>query len=85
MAISSAVVTVTTAATALNVRSENAIRLTLINGAAVVILGGSAVTATTGPTLAINGALTVELAPGEVLFGIVAAGSTPIGVLRSGT
>lgn len=82
MAVASSQVAVATSAVALNTASTSGLRLVISNGAAVVFLGSSAVTTSTGASVAINGLVTVELDAGDVLYAISATSST-VGVLST--
>lgn len=89
MAIQAAQVSCGAAATALNAADTGAhgVKLYLRNAHATdaVALGPSNVTAGTGYLLLAGGQLTVELAGGEVLYGIQgAAAAIPVSVLRTG-
>lgn len=53
-------------------------------GGQVVYLGGPAVTSASGYPLAAGESFTADLAPGDVLFGIVAATTQVVNVLRTG-
>lgn len=91
MAVSSAVVAVTSTATLLSGTdpgdvsgAANGQQLQLNNtGATSVFLGGAGVTTTTGYTLAAGAQLRVELEGKEALYAIAAATGT-VGVLRTG-
>lgn len=89
MAVTSAQVTVSTTAVALNTEggSVGGTKLAVKNAHATdaVALGASGVTASTGFQLAAGGTLAVELSHGEQLFGI-RTGSTDatVHVLRAG-
>lgn len=87
MAVTSAQVSVGTTATALNTAGTSGQRLVVSNaGTNDVLLGPSGVTTVTGLALAAtDGPIVIELAPGEVLFGIVATGTETVQVLRSGS
>jgi len=82
MAVSSAQVSVTTSATALNTASTDGGYLVIKNGAAVIYLGASNVTSGTGLSVATTASVTVYLKPGDVLYGICATSST-VEVLRT--
>lgn len=82
MAVSAARVTVETTAVALNSVAAGGTTLRVKNGAAVVSLGDSGVTTTTGFDLAVSGELVVELESGEQLFAICATSSN-VQVLRT--
>lgn len=84
MAVTAAPVTVATTATALNVQG-GAQRLKLSNPAGqTVFLGPVGVTTATGYPLLASTVLPVDLAPGEVLYGIVAATTAIVSVLKTG-
>lgn len=82
MAVTSAQITVTTTPVALSTADVSGNRITIMNGSAVIYLGNSAVTTTTG--LAVNSlaVLTVELDPGDVLYAVCAT-SSAASVLRT--
>lgn len=95
MAVNSGVVTVTTAATALTgTDADNSLypgRSILVKnpGSVTVYLGGSDVTADTvaatgGYPLAPGESLPFDSPAGEVLYGIVAASTSTVNVLRRG-
>lgn len=89
MSIASAAVSVATTATALHAAESagsDRVPLVVANvGAATIYVGGSDVTTSNGVPIAAGASLTVnELAPGEVLFGIVAASTVEARVLRQG-
>jgi nitrous oxide reductase len=82
MAVSTRRVTVTTTAVALNTASTSGLCLRIKNGAAIVALGPSTVTAANGYEVAVAAEVTVELDPGDVLFAV--SGSTSdVQVLQS--
>lgn len=84
MALTSAQVSVTTSATALNTAGGGQ-RLHLTNqGASAVVLGGSTVTTTTGYSLAASASTVITVGPGEILYGIVASGTVNVGIVRTG-
>lgn len=85
MAVSAARITVSTSAVALNTASTAGQRLTLKNTSAnAADLGSSGVTATNGFDLAAGATVTVEVAPGDVLFAIRSGGTdATIAVLRT--
>lgn len=85
MAISHEVVTVSTSAVALNTASKSGATLFLKNTSGnAADLGASTVTAGTGFGLAASASLTVQLAPGDVLYAIRTASSdATIAVLRT--
>lgn len=77
-------VSVTTAATALNTAATDGCTLFIQNGATAIAVGGSTVTATTGPLIAATtGTLTIQLKPGQVLYGITAASTSTVLVLQT--
>ncbi len=90
MAVDSAQVSVGTTATALNAAETGGVAgarlvVKLPSGAtASVFLGGSTVATTDGFELTAGSQVTVELAGGELLYGIVASGTQSTHVLRSG-
>ncbi len=87
MAIKTQVVTVTTSATKLNLPDDTnmGFAIALYNsGAATVYVGGSAVTTATGFPLAAAGALSIDVAAGEELYGIVASSTNTVAVLCQG-
>lgn len=89
MAASASVVAVGTSATPLNTSSPSGGRLFISNqGAAAVFLGGSGVTTATGLSMGNGGTpppiLQIDLAPYEVVYGIVATGTVNVGVLKTG-
>jgi hypothetical protein len=85
MAVSQAVVTVSTSAVALNTAGPVGVTLLLKNTSAnAADLGGADVTAAGGFALAASAALTVTLKPGDVLYAIRTASSdATIAVLRT--
>lgn len=84
MALTSGQVVVSTTATALNAAGSGQ-KLHLSNPAGqTVFLGNSAVTTTTGYALAASTTRDIEIGPGEVLYGIVAATTATVSVLRTG-
>lgn len=85
MAVTAARVTVSTTAVALNTASTAGQRLLLKNTSAnAADLGPTGVTAGTGFDLAAGAVVTVDVAPGEVLFAIrSAAADATIAVLRT--
>lgn len=89
MAVSSAPVTVTTTATLLSAaETDGDARLSLLlkvpTGGATVFLGGSGVTTATGFPAAAGEPYAFDLAPGDALYGIVAASTQAVNVLRTG-
>lgn len=80
MAVSHDIVTVATTAVALNTAGSSGQPLYISNGAAIVYLGASDVTTTTGVALAANAAVTLQLDAGDVLYAICAT-SSDVGVL----
>jgi hypothetical protein len=90
MSISHGIVSVTTAATALNAsldggKDGSSISIQNPSGGTTVYIGGSGVTtASYGFSLAAATTFTIELNQGETLFGIVAAGTQNLAVLRQG-
>lgn len=90
MAIASARPSVATTVTLLSIGTEadnKAGRTTLVynpTGGASVILGGNNVTATTGLELPSGGSVAIDLAAGELLYGIVASGTQVVHVLQGG-
>lgn len=90
MAVTSAQVSVGTTATELSAAdTDTRLGQTLIvknaSAATAVFLGGSGVTTSTGLSLAAAATVTVELGQGEELYGIVAAATETVHVLRTGT
>lgn len=89
MAVSAAVVTVATTATALTSTEADSMigsQIVVNNTSAVtVFLGGSGVTTATGYPLA-AGIVSprFELGPNEALFGVVTAATAAVSVLRTG-
>lgn len=87
MAIKTQSVTVTTSATKLNLPDDTNLGMSvaLYNaGAATVYVGGSAVTTSIGFPLAAGGTLSLDLAAGEELYGIVASSTCAVNVLCQG-
>lgn len=89
MSIESAAVTVETTATALNaaesVGSDRVSLLVSNVGAATVYLGPAGVTTSTGVPLAAGASLSInDLEPAERVYGIVAASTNVVRVLRKG-
>ena len=89
MPVEAAAVSVATTATALNTaESSGSDRVSLLlfnNGAQVVYLGPAGVTTSSGMPLAVGASVSVnELSDGERLFGIVAATTCEVRVLRQG-
>jgi hypothetical protein len=87
MAIKTQVVTVTTSATKLNLPDDTNMGLSVAlynSGAATVYVGGSAVTTANGFPLAAAGTLSIDLAAGEELYGIVASSTNTVSVLCQG-
>lgn len=88
MAVTSAQVSVTTAATLLSAVETDSIAgesLSLNNtGAGVVYLGPSGVTTANGFPLAAGALQFVDLQPGDNLYAIVATGTVVLAVLRTG-
>ena len=85
MSISHGIVSVTTAATALNASLDGGKDGSSISGGTTVYIGGSGVTtASYGFSLAAATTFTIELNQGETLFGIVAEGTQNLAVLRQG-
>lgn len=85
MALSSAQVTVTTTATALNsvTSGYTRIRVKVPTGGQTVFVGGSGVLSTTGYGIAAGESAEFSLSPHEVLYGVVAATTQDTHVLRS--
>lgn len=86
MAVSSAQVVVGASAVELSAAESGAVsgsRLVITNGAAIVYLGGSDVTTSTGLALAVNATLPVPLNDSERLYAICGTTST-VSVLRTG-
>lgn len=83
MAISSAKVTVTTTAAALNTASDDWTRIRVANptGGSSVYLGNSGVTTSNGGLLAGGTFIDLTIAPGDVLYA-VSGGSQDVHVLR---
>ena len=90
MAISHAIVSVTTAATALNDsldggKDGSSVSVQNPTGGATVYIGGAGVTtASYGFLLAAGATFSAELNQGEALFGIVASSTQSVAVLRQG-
>lgn len=94
MAVESKVVTVATTVTLLSATAETDLQkghavLVKNEGPTVVYVGGSAVTAdatagTGGYTLGAGAEVSVQLQPGEELYGRVASGTQVVRVLRQG-
>jgi hypothetical protein len=82
MAVTAERVTVETTAVALNPGSSAGTHLRITNGAVVIDLGDSGVTAGTGFEVPADGELTVEIDPGDVLYAISGTSSI-VQVLRS--
>jgi hypothetical protein len=83
--ITSAQVTVTTSPTSLAGGDADGGSVVVLNTSAVdVFLGAAAVSTATGLKLAAGQSLSVDLAPSEALFAIVAAGTAVVHALRSG-
>lgn len=91
MAVSSASVTVSTSATALNQadtddnpgKTGQSILVRNV-GANTIYLGGSGVTTVNGYPLGVGSDVAVQLAPNETLYGIVAASTESARVLVQG-
>lgn len=85
MALSNAQVSVGTTATALNTASSSWAFLTISvpSGGQTVFLGDSAVTTTNGLGVAAGATVNVRIAPGDVLYGRVAATTQTTHVLRA--
>lgn len=84
MAVSSAVINVGTTATSLVAEAGSiaGAQVRLKNkGASPVFLGASGVTTANGLELATGEVATIDLAPGEELFGIVTTGTMAVHVL----
>lgn len=91
MAITHAKVTVATTATALNTAlTKNGnptmtMSIQVPTGGATVYVGASDVTTTTyGYAIAAGGVLTIEMGQDEVLYGIVAASTQAVYILKQG-
>lgn len=88
MAVTSAQVSVTTTATLLSaVESDDRSGSSLLasnQGAVTVYLGSDSVTTGAGFPLAAGSSMSVDLQPGESLYGIVASGTCTVAVLRVG-
>ena len=87
MPIKSQSVSVATTATKLNLPDDPNLGLSvaLYNaGAATVFVGGSGVTTSNGFPLAAAGTLSIDLAAGEEIYGIVATGTVAVSVLCQG-
>jgi hypothetical protein len=91
MTVQGSRVTVTTTATLLadatGTDSVTGVRVTVKSpsGAQIVDLGGPGVTAGAGLALEAGNILTLELGPGDALYGIVAATTQAVHVLKTGT
>lgn len=88
MAVQHAQVTVGVAATALNVgaKADNMVGKSIVarnRGTASVFLGDATVTTGTGFELGVGESVTLDLADGEVVYGIAAANQR-VDVLRTG-
>lgn len=84
MAISAARVTVGLTAVALNIASTAGSKLVVKNtGAIAADLGPSTVTSAGGLDLAAGASVTVEMAPGDVLYAISSGAGTTLAVLRT--
>lgn len=81
MAITSGTVSVTTAATALNVKGGfQYLYITNTDATNVLTIGPSTVTAGAGRTVAVSGgSIEVRVMPGDILYGI-SAGTIAVGV-----
>jgi uncharacterized Zn-binding protein involved in type VI secretion len=88
MAVVASRVSVGTTPTALNADSSDPVSGTVIvitNGATAVDIGGSTVATGTGYPLAANGVVgPIPLTAGEVVYGVTAAGTSTVSVLRLG-
>lgn len=87
--IESASVTVATTATALNVAEGSAsdrvsVLVAVPTGGATVFVGGSGVTTANGYPITAGTSIALDLNSGEVAYGIVAASTQAVAVLRSG-
>ena len=87
MSVTTTQVVVTTAATALNTaggRLDDVSGCSIYNaGAQTVFLGGSTVTTGTGVPLVAGATVTFDSAPGDILFGIVAATTANVNVMQA--
>lgn len=87
MSTSNASLSVATTATrlddAVNTRATSGLLVTN-TGASTVYLGGAAVTTTTGTPLAAGGSASFDLRSGDVLYGVVAAGTNTVMTLQIG-
>lgn len=90
MAVLAASITVGVTATELSgpdaggVTSGQSVLVKVPAGGQTVFLGGAGVTATSGFPVAAGESAAFDLGPGDVLFGIVAATTQAVNVLRSG-
>ena len=87
MAVSSAIVAVSTTPALLSADSDGGGASVLVQApaSATLFVGGSTVTPATGFAVAAGQALSVDLpGPNDQLFGVLASGSGVVSVLRSG-
>ena len=89
MAVSAAAVSVGTTATLLSVTETDYVggasfAVKVPSGGATVYVGASGVTTATGFPLAAGDTLQVDVDKGESLYGVVAAGTQSVSVLRQG-
>lgn len=90
MTVAAASVTVTTMATLLSSETDEtfpgsqSVLVLVPAGGATVYLGGEGVTTAAGFPLAAGESFTADLGSGDVLYGIVAASTQAVSVLRSG-
>lgn len=84
MAVSAARVAVSTTAVALSTAGTAGSKLVVKNtGAVAADLGPSSVTSAGGLDLAAGASVTVEMAPGDVLYAISSGAGTTLAVLRT--
>lgn len=90
MAVSAVSVTVATTATQLSAASEtdrasgHSVLVKVPSGGATVYIGGSGVTTAAGYPVAAGEAFSFDLSPGDDLYGVVAADTQAVNVLRTG-
>jgi hypothetical protein len=98
MAVSATRVTVGTSPTRLDATAESdkvsgldtprgdgqGVIVSNLDASATVYLGGAEVSTGAGFALAAGASLTVDLRPGDALYGVVASGTAVCGVLQSG-
>lgn len=89
MAVVAAAVTVATTATQLSSTTDDyasghAVLVKVPTGGATVYVGGAGVTTGAGFPVAAAEAVAFDLTPGDVLYGIVAADTQAVNVIRTG-